>query len=366
MFTLIEKLKKVKDFRKDQGKRYPMWLVLLVVIFATMSGYLNYREIEHFAQINHEKLIKYLRVNLPQMPSHSTIRRVMMGVDYSELISIFNEWALTNYSEKSELDWVAVDGKSLRSTMKNYGDKSQNFVAIISLFSLKTGLVVRMKKFENKKESEISATQELVRDCPMKGKVFTFDALHCNQKIIKGVIASKNDYLIAIKKNQLNLYRQIESLTINEEPLSINVKKEQSHGRKITRKTSVFINKSIRHKSCPKFQSFIKVERSGTRGIKDYQETVYYVSSLVADAQTFAEKIIGHWQIENQLHWVKDVIFREDNQRINHFQAATNFSTIKTIALNLFRILGFWSITEGQRWLGNQWYKFFILSKELA
>jgi predicted transposase YbfD/YdcC len=335
-----------------------------VVILGTISGYLNYRELEHFAQTNQDKLIKFLRVNLSQMPSYSTIRRVMMGVNCSELISTFNEWALTNYSDKSELDWLAVDGKSLRSTIKNYGDKQQNFVAIISLFSLKTGLVVGMKKFENKKESEISSTQELVRDCQITGQVLTCDALHCNQKTIKEILASKNDYLIALKKNQLKLYKQIESLTKNEEPLSINISKEESHGRKITRKTSVFINRNIRHKSCPKFKSFVKVERSGTRGVKDYQQTVYYVSSLVADAQTFAEKIIGHWQIENQLHWVKDVIFREDNQRVNHFQAATNFSTIKTIALNLFRILGFWSITEGQRWLGNQWYKLFILSKE--
>ena len=363
MFTLIENLKKVNDFRKDQGKRYPLWLVLLVVILASMSGYLNYRDIEYFAQINQDKIIKYLRINLPKMPSHSTIRRVMMGVNCSELIALFNEWALTNYSERSELDWLAVDGKSLRGTVKNYGDKQQNFVAIISAFSLKTGLVVRMKKFENKKESESKSTQELVRDLPIKGKVLTFDALHCNQKIIKAVIESKNDYLIAVKKNQMTLYKEIELLTIKEEPLSINVRKERSHGRKITRKTSVFINKSIRHKSCPKFQGLVKVERSGNRGVKDYQETVYYVTSLVADAQTFAEKIIGHWQIENQLHWVKDVIFREDNQRVNHFQAATNFSTLKTIALNLFRISGFWSITEGQRWLGNQWYKLFILPK---
>lgn len=138
-----------------------------------------------------------------------------------------------------------------------------------------------MKKLENKKESEIKSTQELVRDCQIKGKVFTFDAFHCNQKTIKGVIASKNDYLIAVKKNQLNLYKQIESLTINEESLSINIRKSRSHGRNITRKTSVFMNKNICHKSCPKFQRFIKVERSGIRGVKDYQETVYYVSSLV-------------------------------------------------------------------------------------
>ncbi len=89
----------------------------------------------------------------------------------------------------------------------------------------------------------------------------------------------------------------------------------------------------------------------------------YYISSVVNEAQTFAEIIKGHWGIENQYHWVKDVIFNEDKSRIRNFQAATNFSTLKSLVINLFRSWGFVSITEGQRWLTKHWNKIFILEE---
>lgn len=74
-----------------------------------------------------------------------------------------------------------------------------------------------------------------------------------------------------------------------------------------------------------------------------------------------AEQIQRHWRIENQLHWVKDVIFKEDDWPLSHFQAATNFSVLRTLAMNLLRFLGFFSITEAQRWLANRVDRLLIL-----
>ncbi len=74
----------------------------------------------------------------------------------------------------------------------------------------------------------------------------------------------------------------------------------------------------------------------GSRGDKTYEETAYYISSLTASAQVFAEIIRGHWKIENQLHWVKDIIFEEDKSQISDFQAASNWSILTTMRLNLF------------------------------
>jgi predicted transposase YbfD/YdcC len=363
MFNLIEKLKKVKEFRQDKGRRHPLWLVLTVVILGLMSGNVGYRQIGYFVKANRENLIKYLNIATDRLPSYSTIRRVMMGVDWANLIEIFNEWASENYSEKTKRDWLAVDGKSLRSTVTNFGDEQQNFVAIVSLFSHSTGWVVRLGRFENKKESEIGQARDMVKDCALTNKVFTGDALHCNEATVREIIDSKNHYLIAVKKNQHKLYEKVESLAEIAEPKSINITNDISHGRKITRQVSVYTPQTLLHKKWEHLQSFIKVERSGSRGKKAYQETMYYVSSIKQDAQIFAEKIRGHWQIENRLHWVKDVIFNEDRERITEPQAATNFSTLITIVLNLFRILGFWSITEGQRWLAHRWYKLFVLAE---
>jgi predicted transposase YbfD/YdcC len=108
-------------------------------------------------------------------------------------------------------------------------------------------------------------------------------------------------------------------------------------------------------------QSYIKVERYGEREDKEYYHSAYYISSLVENAQTFAQRIRDHWKIENQLHWVKDVIFRKDTLPFKDFQAVSNLSILQTIALNLFRGLGFLSITQGQRWLNHRWFRLWDL-----
>lgn len=122
------------------------------------------------------------------------------------------------------------------------------------------------------------------------------------------IIASKNDYLITVKRNQIKLFEKLESLSKKEMPLSISESIDNSHGRKITRRILVFSGEIVKHKNYPHLKSFIKVIRSGKRGEKKYEETVYYISSQKLKAEIFAEKIKDHWLIENQVHWVKDVI----------------------------------------------------------
>ncbi len=93
MLSLIEKLKQVKDFRKDKGKRHPLWIVLVVIILGTMLGYSGYRELGEFAKNNRHRLSQEFNIIPERVPSYSTIRRVMMGVDGQILLKMFNEWA---------------------------------------------------------------------------------------------------------------------------------------------------------------------------------------------------------------------------------------------------------------------------------
>jgi predicted transposase YbfD/YdcC len=108
-------------------------------------------------------------------------------------------------------------------------------------------------------------------------------------------------------------------------------------------------------------ESVIKVTRSGERENKPDKEVAYYISNLKKDAEIFAKIIRGHWGIENRLHWVKDVIFKEDESEIKDFNPATNMSILLTIGINLLRSCGFISITEGQRWLDRKWNRLMIL-----
>jgi len=93
MLSLIEKLKQVKDFRKDKGKRHPLWIVLVVITLGTMLGYSGYRELGEFAKNNRHRLSQKFNIIPERVPSYSTIRRVMMGVDGQILLKMFKEWA---------------------------------------------------------------------------------------------------------------------------------------------------------------------------------------------------------------------------------------------------------------------------------
>ncbi len=172
-----------------------------------------------------------------------------------------------------------------QNTLVNPHDKSQNFVKFISLFSQETGLVLHLKQIENKTGSEIAAVQDIIRDCGLKNKVFTGDSLQCQRQTIRCLVESNNDYVIAVKKNQPNLYNHLEIISQNESNiLSESLEKDISHGRKIKRKVAVFEFIENNKKEWESLQSVIQVTRSGERGKKSYKEIVYYISNLKKDA----------------------------------------------------------------------------------
>ncbi|GBE92954.1 hypothetical protein NCWK1_5371 [Nostoc cycadae WK-1] len=182
--ALIEQLKQVEDFRTTDGRRHQLWLVLLLVIMGTMNGYVGYRGWGDFVKRHSRVLIEKFGIQKHGVPSYSTIRRVVMGVDFDKLADKFNEWAKT-YVDLEVSEWCATDGKSIKGTVQNYSSSNQNFVSIVSVFACKRGLVVGMEKFENQQKSEIQVVQELITALGLEGVVLSFDSLHCQKKLAK-------------------------------------------------------------------------------------------------------------------------------------------------------------------------------------
>lgn len=129
-------------------------------------------------------LIEKFGIQKHGVPSYSTIRRVVMGVDFDKLAERFNQWA-KDYANLKVSEWCATDGKSIKGTVQNYSTSNQNFVSIVSVFASKRGLVVGMEKFENQQKSEIQVVQELVTALGLEGVVLSFDSLHCQKKLAK-------------------------------------------------------------------------------------------------------------------------------------------------------------------------------------
>lgn len=355
MLILIELLKKVKDYRRTQGQIHPLWLILLLVICGTMMQRSGYRELERFVKNEGINIIHCLKLKVKRLPSLATIRRALMGVNPDDIISVLRQWMQELETGEALLEGLAIDGKSIKSTLTNYSQNSQNFVCFVSVFSQSTGLTLDLAKFENKHSSEIVVSQALIKASPKTGQIFTLDAIHCQKITLALIVAGHNHFIITLKKNQSNLYKQVEKITANDCPIDLHQSQSKSHGRLINRRISVFAkNPQVDTSEWPHISSFIKVERWGMRGNKPYEHRAYYVSDLLESAEFMATKIQGHWSIENQNHWVKDVLFKEDKWPIRGFQAASNLSVLRTIALNLYRILGFLSVKEAQKVLGTR------------
>lgn len=363
--SLIKKLTKIKDFRQSSGKRYKLLTVIIIIILGNMLGFISYRALGDFAKYYKKQICYLLKISSDKLPSYSTIRRVALGIDNSQLMEIFNQWGEELMKRDDIGKCWAIDGKSLRNTLTEIFGKEQNFVSFSSLFDVDNGLVLKMRNYENKKSSEIKETQELIKNVRKENITFTLDALHCQKETTKIIREGNNNYLIALKKNQRKLYNYLEKISEEKIANTINIEEDNSHGRRIKRQVSVWNNwQEIPEEISKKFKgikTLIKVERSGTRKGKKYEQTVYYISSLLEKAEEISKKVRNHWGIENKLHWVKDVVMEEDKSQIKEKKAAQNMSVFKTIGINFFRLLKFDSITEGRRWLGANLSGFFAL-----
>jgi predicted transposase YbfD/YdcC len=178
--------------------------------------------------------------------------------------------------------------------------------------------------------------------------------MHCTlKKTTQLILESGNDYIVTVKENQPRLLAQLEVLAQQAQPEERFVDVEKTRGRIICRIVNVFTDTSSIDSDWVGLQSLIQVERIGIREGKPLQQTNYYISSLVTSAATFAQGIRQHWGIENSLHWVKDVIFGEDTAPFRDYNAATNWSLVRTIAINIARMSGYSSLTKAERFLAH-------------
>lgn len=178
--TLIDYLKTIEDRRALRGRRYPLWLMLLLAILGTLSECQGYQALEDFCVRHYGALSQHLGITPKRLPSDSTFRRLFEQLDFHCLSACFNQWA----SDQSGIvagDWLAVDGKSIKGTVEQPNSSYQNFVSVVSVYSHRQGVVVALQQFENAHESEIKVVEMLLENLKLKDVVFSFDALHAQK-----------------------------------------------------------------------------------------------------------------------------------------------------------------------------------------
>ena len=336
--ALIEQLITVTDYRRAKSINYPLIEILFISLCAMMSGAEAFTEFEDFGTTREDWFKKFLRLK-NGIPSHDTFRQVFSSIDPKQFNEVFIRWT-ESLCKVDGTEIIAIDGKTLKGSAKDTA------VHIVNAWSARNNLILGQLKTADK-SNEITAVPQLLKELKIKGTVITLDAL-CTQKDIAEVIRKFDaDYVLPLKKNHKKFHASIKSYLNDPEELKEISFLEQTHtghGRKETRRHWVCsapkeLEESENWKG---LKSIGKVERvretiSGKLKGKTSKETFYYICSIDPDAELFADCIRSHWGIENKVHWILDVAFREDDCQVRQKTAAANLSLLWKIAMNLFR-----------------------------
>ena len=336
-----EHFAKLADPRAD-NKRHLLMDMIIVAICAAICGAEGWEDVELFGRSKQNWFKTFLK--LPHgIPSHDTFGRVFAVLDAQQFQACFMEWVQAlNQSTKGQI--VPIDGKQLRrSHDKSLGKKA---IYMVSAWAAENRVVLGQRKVDDK-SNEITAIPELLDILDVSGCIVTTDAIGCQTEIAAKIIEQEADYVLALKENQKHLYEAVLGLFAYPEEMAwvdIDYHKtiNKGHGRLEIRECWTTSDTDYLHYigalsdwSGLKSIAMVKAERR-TNDVKSIKYRLF-ISSLASDAQQILSAVRTHWEIENKIHWVLDVVFREDDCRIRKGNGAQNFAVLRHIALNLLR-----------------------------
>ena len=332
---------------RQRGKiTYPLGEVLLLCLLAVLGGAETFVDIARFG----EKKIDLLRRFRPfrdGTPSHDHLGDIFATLDAQAFQRCFVSWVAALTGVPAEV--IAIDGKTLRRSYQKKGAKAP--IHMVSAFAARQRLVLGQVKVADK-SNEIVAIPALLDMMTIAGAIVTIDAMGCQRGIAQKIVDSKADYVLALKGNQGTLREDVELFAAEQKAngfkdtkISQSQTVDGDHGRIETRIYTVFHDVAWlqeRH-DWPELKGIVMVESkreipgATPEADKMQQETRFYITSLVWLAHQLGPVVRGHWSIENSLHWVMDMLFRDDECRIRTHHAPANFTTLKHMAHNLIR-----------------------------
>ena len=367
--SLITQLKTISDPRGTRGRRHELWLLLFLSILGSLCGYWGYRPLASFAREYHDTWCELLglETSTTESPSYSTFRQVFLKVNAQDWVNAFNLWAMAHAPDL--LGQLSIDGKSIKCTSTGGNTAQQDFASLVSVYGQAVG-VIRLELMFNKKVSELSVARRLLTEVLTAPELahtvplcLSLDALHAKVDTLTLIETHHAPYLIGLKANQPKLYALAQSLYQHARPLSCVTERDITHGRVVHRTVNVYpAPPDIAQRwANAGIQRLIWIRRHGMREGRPFDECHCYLSNRCETAQTYLTFIRQHWQIENGLHWVKDVTFKEDYPPRQGGHAPISWAVLHSFFITLARRLLYRTIPEAMRALANRVDKVFPL-----
>ena len=335
---IAEHFEAVEDPRIDRSKEHLLIDILTIAILAVICGADGWVGIETYGRAKSTWLESFLA--LPNgIPSHDTFARVFARLNPEQLQTCFLSW-VRSVSRVTQGEVIAIDGKTVRLSYDKSKDKGA--IHMVSAWASQNRLVLGQRKVDDK-SNELTAIPELLKVIDIHGCIVTIDAMGTQKEIAKQIVEQDGDYVLALKGNQGNLFEDVQQIFASAQSQDFKdidndyyETLDAGHGRIEKRRYWSLgqVEWLIDAEKWAQFSSIAMVESIRQCDGETSREVRYYISSLAPDAKRLAESIRTHWSIENSLHWVLDVAFREDESRIRTGNAPTNFTLLRQIALS--------------------------------
>lgn len=343
--TFLRHFEAVEDPRMDtHNRRHNFHDILVITILGAICGADTWTEICDFADAKIEWLKTFLE--LPNgIPSHDTFGRVFSLINPKEFEECFCEW-IASLTINVSKEIIAIDGKTLRGSHNR--KKGVKPLHLVSAWAVNNRIMLGQVKTEEK-SNEIEAIPRLLKIIDIKESIVTIDAMGCQKKIAKQIVAQGGHYVLALKDNQESLHKDIASIFTKgqEGPKKykkmlnrVRVEKIRDHGRSERRRyTLISARDSLMFAlRWPGLKGIGMLETTRTVNNQVQRSTRYFLTSLeYENIDDFMRAVRQHWGIEINLHWSLDVSFREDLNRTRMGNAAENLAIVRRIALNLLK-----------------------------
>lgn len=328
------------DPRVERTKRHRLLDIITITLCGMLCGAENWVEIADWADAKEPWLTEWLGL-AHGIPSHDTLGRVFDRLDPAQFEAGFLRWVQGSLRSKPG-HIVTVDGKTVRRSGDARAGRSP--LHLVSAWAHEQRLVLGQEAVAEK-SNEITAIPLLLARLELTDQIVTIDAMGCQRAIAAQIVAQHGDYVLALKDNHSELLEDvIDSFTIATRMDGTHRTVGKDHGRLETRRCETITDPAViawldPDGAWPGLRSIARVTATRRIGERDPTTTTrYYLSSLPGDARQIARAGRSHWGIENKLHWVLDVAFREDDNRTRAGHSAENLALIRKLALNLLRL----------------------------